>query len=366
MIKHFFCLFILILLSVGLGSLMQNDPGYVLIAFQGWQLQTTLVMFVLILVFSILALKYILSIVLLPGQIQHYLTKRYSEKQLTQINQSILHFLCENWRKVTHKTHADVGHWGHYLLAAQASQETNNDSARNRYLQLALDAAPAAFPEIILFQAKLQIEALQFEQAQASLNLIAQHRSLIWHHLQTKIDLHFENYHALVQRLQSEQKSLKNQTWYLSALAKALVKTLNADNAWAWFKSLPKELRSELEILSAFYPWLSTNAQFQIYLDRLIAHPNPSIEILYFVSNLDPKAEWIAKLEDISPQTPMLMLCLGKWYAKQKLWGKALAYLKASQSKAALVELAQLYLNLEQSANAMQAMEKALKMEQQA
>lgn len=361
MIKHFFWLFIIILLSVGLGSLMQNDPGYVLIAVHGWQLQTTLVIFTLILVFSILALKYMLGIFSLPGQIQQYLTKRYAQKQLTQINQTILHFLCTDWEQVTHKIRADLDHWGLYLLAAQASK---NDSARNKYLQLALDAAPAAFPEIILLQAKLQIEALQFEQAQASLNLIAQHRSVIWHHLQTKLDLHFKNYLALVQRLQSAQKLLKNQAWYTSALAKALVETLNTDNAWAWFKSLPKELRSQLAILSAFYPWLSNKAQFQVYLDRLIA--NPSIETLNFMSNLEPKTEWIARLENISPQTPTLMLCLGKWYAKQKLWGKALAYLKASQCKAALVELAKLYLNLGQSANAMQAMEKALKMEQQA
>jgi uncharacterized protein HemY len=378
MIKHIFALLVLSILCIGCASLVQNDPGYILIVFHDWQIQTSLVIFTLSLIFSMsliyTALRLLLSGLLFPSKLRHILQmwqqKRIEQEALLGIEA----YIHENWDLAYKKLEKHPHHpWYLHILAAQAGEELRDDAKRNLALKLAGEDTGVLATPLLIAQAKMQIKAQQFEQAQASLAQIPHEirsKLVIWDKLQAILDFHFDQPEAVLIRLESQSKRLIKESWYLpfyqTAVLRSLAQTLEPKVALRRFKALPKALQTLPKILEKFSPWIQTEKIFQKQIEDLLQAKNPSKECIQLLSTLAPNATWITSLEQkltCSDYPAEIHYCLGKWYAQQQLWGQALSQLKQSQTQAAYVEMARIYLELQQTANAMQAMQQALKIE---
>jgi HemY protein len=379
MIKHLFYLLFVILITVGLATALQHDPGYILIAFHQWQIQTTLVIFILSLTlllgafFSLLTMFW--SGLKLPKKMYQYYQNWQIHHQEEQIHQALEAFFQEDWSMVDKKLRSTQLPWYLNLLAAEAAQKQNSLQKRDTFIKLALDEGQSPQISILLFQTHLLIQSKQFEQAEAILNRIPPKiakKNPFWYKLRFILNFHFKHYAAIIESLNQNQKLLKKMPWYFEFYQKALLKLIHPSMTEAevvkLFKNSPKIIQENLSVMKKLSPWLTNQKVFNHMIEDLILEDPLSTELLQLLEELEPKESWIHQLEKqhhLDPQNLNILCCLGKLKAKQKLWGQALAYLKASKTKEAYLELAKIYLKLEQTANASEAMQAALRIETQ-
>jgi HemY protein len=184
---------------------------------------------------------------------------RYPKQQ--RLNQGLEAYFQEQWPlALKHlKTKANPHAWTIDLLAASAAQHQGDLQERDMLIYEALSEKPSAKESIILFQAKLQIEKRQFEQAQASLEQIplqSRFYSNLWQILQTHLDLHFGQYRKALERLMTYKKTLQSHHQYYDLYRQCLTHELNhALNhnqviyAFELYKSSPLQLKINADIV---------------------------------------------------------------------------------------------------------------------
>lgn len=388
MTKHLFLFFIIIFIAMTAGTWLIHDPGYILIIFHHWQIETSIVFFLIALVLTGLVLtfgfKILHTIISIPSFIHgawQYLRQLRLQKQE---HRGLQAYFAEQWPlalkqlKPTHQMHS----WTIDLLAANAAQQQGQLKERDRLISQALIQEPKAKESIILFQAKLQIEKKQYEQAQASLEQIplqSRYHSPLWLILQTTLDIHFKQFKKGLERLINYRKLLEPQSQYLDLYRICLLAEIQLALtehkvifAFELYKSAPLILQLHPELLKLLMPHLDTHPKLlkSVY-KYLKKHLKFSIsnELLFAISDFPNPNLWLDLLESFSPkvsQQAAYYYALGKLHARQKIWGVALSELQQSialeESIPAYTELAQIYLELQQTSHALQAMQKALEL----
>ena len=170
-------LFLLLLTSVWVGVYLKHDPGYVLIAFHHWTIETTLCITLigLILIFFILHTFLLLLhwTIHIPLGFHNWLTKRRIQKAQATTRRGLIEFSEGHWleaRKHLIKALPDTETpLLNYLTAARAAQETGDNKLRDDYLREAQQSMPEAKIAVELTQAQLQLANHQWEQALATL-----------------------------------------------------------------------------------------------------------------------------------------------------------------------------------------------------
>lgn len=168
---------LLVLVAAFMGIALHKDPGYLLITFQQWSLETSLAIAVLglLIIGYILHLlfKVITKIVTLPHSVSHWMEKRRAAKAQAKTRQGLIEFSEGYWKDA--KNHlikalpdADTPLLN-YLTAARAAQELGENKLRDDYLRQAQQSVPEAKIAVELTQAQLQLANKQFEQALATL-----------------------------------------------------------------------------------------------------------------------------------------------------------------------------------------------------
>ena len=384
--KQLFLIFLVMLGSVSISHYVLKDPGYVLIQFQSWRVESSFITMILTMTIMLLALFLVCHILTrtlkLPLALAHIIKQWQKRRQKKRLKQGIDAFFKGQWtlalKKLKHQP--KVSSWPLDLISAQAAQNQGLIKERDQFLQMAALEAPKERETILMFQAQLQLAKAQFEQAQATLTHIRHHAESLspqWYFMQAELELHFENYQAALDILINTPKLQKEMITY-HALFKRSLQGLAANKALpdanALIQLLKKQnppIQDDFDILLILAPTMKDEKSSRKWLIKKIeaglAQTSINPKLLAFIAQMTFDAKSYLKYETLLLQQPSsheLFLTLAKMKSKQSLWGAALNYLnqaiKIHPSKEAYTLTAEIYLSLNQNSNALDAMQQAL------
>ncbi|KTD23063.1 heme biosynthesis HemY N-terminal domain-containing protein [Legionella londiniensis] len=346
-------IFVLLMASILLGVQLQKDPGYVLIAFDRWTLETTLwvALFALLITFLLLHFlwHFLRWFMRLPSAWQQWREKSRVQKAQAKTRQGLIEFSEGYWQRA--KKHlikalpnADTPLLN-YLTAARAAQEMGDSQLRDEYLSKAQRSMPEATVAVELTQAQLQLANQQWEQALATLKHL---QTLAPHHpyvLKLLMNLYqqvrdWPQLIALLPDLKNHQvvtgdayKRLE-QYAYLKALCDR-VQQKEEEAVKTLFARLPKYLKEDPEILAVYNRFLLENHDFEeaeSLLRRSLGKQfNEELIALYGqIPEGKGKLSFAESLLKVEPHNAALYLCLGRLSRHQNLWGKARTYFEKS------------------------------------
>ncbi|MBA2655252.1 MAG: tetratricopeptide repeat protein [Gammaproteobacteria bacterium] len=134
--------FLLILGAVWLGSTIYAHPGYIIVLYKQWAIETSTWFLVLtfLLVFFLLhlLLNLLRNTVHLPSRIEHWWHKYQDRKGIKRLNKGYVELLRGKWTKAETYLLKSTKNKGlsfvSYALAAQAADEQHSAEKRDRYL----------------------------------------------------------------------------------------------------------------------------------------------------------------------------------------------------------------------------------------
>ncbi len=386
MILRSMVVFIIFLAAVWLGLQLQHDPGYVLIAFHQWTIESTLWVAIPLLLVLLAVLYSLLAttrwIMHLPMAWRIWRKKQRIHKAQETTRRGLIEFSEGYWLKAKNHLIAALPHAEspllNYLTAARAAQELGDNKLRDAYLQEAQQSVPEATIAVELTQAKLQLASQQWQQALVTLNhlrdAIPHHPyvlKLLMHLYQTVNDwpqlialLPEVKRHAICSAQEFDQ--LQQQTYW-----HALQNVILQQNPLAvsnFIKNLPKPLKKDPTLMATYCRYLMANNQDkeaeQVLRSNLHQRLDPELIELYGRIPSQAQLKFTESLLKLYPNSAVLCLCLGRICTNHNLWGKAKTYfeesIKHQPTPAAYAELGQLLEQLEDRSGACKAYRKGL------
>lgn len=385
--RQLFFIFLVMLGSVSFSHYLLKDPGYILIQFLSWRVESSFIVMVLaisiIFLALFLSLKIISSILKAPFFLTHVFQAWCKKRQEKRFKQGINAFFKGEWKlaleKLKHKPKRSS--WPLDLISAQAAQNQGLIKERDQFLQTAALEAPKERQTILMFQAQLQIAKGQFEQAQATLTHIRHHAKSLspqWYFLQTEIELHFQNYQQALDMLVTNPMLKRELTSY-NHLFKQSILGLGKINALPdsktflqLLKNQNQNLQDDQEILSNLASMIKDDQNARKWLLKKLntgLKQKPlNLQLLPLLSQMELDTKSFQKYEALLSEqapSPEIYVTLATMKIKQSLWGSALNDLnhaiKINPSKKAYLLMAEIYLSINQNSNALEAMQHALK-----
>lgn len=354
--RLFFLTLIALLLGVGVVAVIETDPGYVLVAYGNYTVETSLwVGLVLLLVFTLLIYLVVrLFRRLLAGQnsLSSWLGSRRSRAASRLTTRGLISFIEGNWtrarRQLLRGARSSEAPLINYLMAARASYRLNEPDKMREYLGAAEEAEADAGIAVELTQAEVKLHAGQYEQALAT--LVRARRNAGRHPY--VLDLLHRAYHGLKDweqlaellpelrkyKVLGEPELAELEREVYSRMLDSQAGTGDeggASLAETW-KKIPGHLKQDPQVLREYVTLLVTGghqvAAEKVILRALKQNWDPILVRQYgFVAGDAPRQLTNAeKWLQLHPEDPQLLLCLGRLCTRDKLWGKARDYFESS------------------------------------
>ncbi len=345
---------LLLIFSFGLGWAIQQDPGYVLVTYHNWSIETSLWFAVAaILVLSLAgywSYKLIKHSIILPTHITRWSLKRKQTVADLESDYGFCELLEARWDKAERKLVKSIKHvanpFTNYLGAAYLAQQQKNYTARDEYLRQAQSSLPGSELAVELLKARLQIEAdqsiLALHGLQNLIQLNPKHPAVL--NLLHKLYLQTGEWPALVNLLpaigkysalnENELKDL-SLTVYSGLLKQVMAKQDACLVEQAWL-AVPNAWKANPELLGLYVTFYSqdiSEAVLKLLEDNLKKNWNENLVRLYGLVKTKNPAKQLKLAESWLKQHPRdseLLSCLGRLSARDQLWGKAQEYFSAS------------------------------------
>ena len=349
---------VLVLIIIGLGAvlLVRDDPGFVLVKYRSYSVETSLAFGIVALILSVslvhLVVRLLRGLWRLPYSMQRYSQTRRFDTSRKLLNQGLID-LAEgrfdqaevNLIKMVEFSESPLLH---YLAAARAAQLQGKHDARDSYLKAAHEARPEAEIAIGVTQAELQLEHQQNEQSLATLNhlrdIAPRHDYILM--LLARVYTELEDWSSLVDLLpeihkkklfkESKLKEMEHKG-YKGYLHEAAAKSDRQALEKAW-SIIPKSLQADPELIIDYVGLLSRQDFSAQHAEQLVVNAlnrqwdDRLAEIygLFSASNVNEQLKQAEKWLADYDQNEHLLLALGRICIRAKLWGKAQGYLEAS------------------------------------
>ncbi|MCP4876881.1 MAG: tetratricopeptide repeat protein [Gammaproteobacteria bacterium] len=371
MVRLFVRLLILVIIALGAVLLVRDDPGFVLLRYRDYSVETSLAFALVALIVLVIAVYYAVRFLRglwrLPGAMQRQSQNRRFSKSRRQLNQGLIDLAEGRFEQAENHLMRLVDFSEsplvHYLAAARAAQLQGKHDARDSYLKAAHEANPGAELAIGVTQAELQLAHQQTEQALATLTHL---HSVAPRHdyvtmLLARAYLELEDWQALVKILPDvrRKKLLKESrlremeiAGYCGVLKRATSDQQSFDKTWS---KVPKVLRSDAMMMRFYIDtmarqrWHNSNAE-QLLLKSLDNKWDDGLIEAYGRFEARDANAQLARVEkwiDDFGHNESLLLALGRISMRARLWGKAQGYLEASigakATPAACLALAELF-----------------------
>lgn len=361
--KLLFGALIVLLAAASVAVLVFHDPGYVLIAYRHWTAETTLSMFMVLLLLAFVTfyflIRFIVGLRRLPRRLQLRRQQRRAIKARLSLTRGLIALAEGRWGEAEKAVlrHAEYSETPllNYLAAARAAQQQGAHERRDQYLHQAHAGMSAADVAVGLTQAELQIAHRQLEQALATLThlrtLAPRHAYVLrllmklyrklndWEHLRDLLP-------ELRKRKAVEPDELDRvaRQVYTELLAKAARESGAAALQEVW-RSMPRVYKDDLILIQEYVRRLISAgaAEEAEALTRNTLKKTWSDELAYGYGLIEA-ADPVKQLADAEAwlrtqgKNPVLLLTLGRLSKHCRLWGKARTYLEASLGAGARAE----------------------------
>lgn len=344
----------LLLIAAYLGIWLHQDPGYVLIMFRHWTIESSVWVAATLILIAIFLLQTLLSlfkkIVHIPYYCHQWLVDRRLKRAQAKTKRGLIEFSEGQWQTAKKHLIAAAPNATHplvnYLTAAKAAEKLGDHQSRDHYLHLAQTAVPDATIAIELTQAQLQIDNQEWKEADETLQALQvitpDHPYVI--QLCLKLYENTQNWPALIALLPKLKLSktlsetdiyhIKKQA-YLAILEANLSQThLHFDLNHA-IQNLPKDLKEDPELMLQYGHYLLNQQQDQqaekIIRDCLkIKQTNELINLYGQINNEYARIPFIQSLVEKKPESAALHACLGQLFLAKQVWGSAKTHLEKS------------------------------------
>lgn len=344
-----FLITLVIAVSAGLWAI--EDPGYILISFDKWAVETTLALACIAVVISFAAfyysIRFIAGLRRVPGGVRHWSQERHERKAERVMTKGMIELAEGQWTAAERHVakYAADGHTPllNYLAAARAAQAQGAESRRDNYLKLAHENNPDADIAIGLTQAELQLEQQQKEQALATLRHLQQLAPKHPQVLKSLANLYqeLEDWNQLLELLPSLRKHKVFSTRQLDDLAcrayLALIAVAQGSELRDIWSRISKPLRENEQILVTYVERLIVIGDSDL-AEPLVRHAlqhgiNEELVKLYGEIEGANPAQQLATAEALLSRyegNAVALLTAGRLSLRNKLWGKAQSYLETS------------------------------------
>jgi HemY protein len=356
--KLFALVLIALLVGVGIVAVIETDPGYVLVAYGNYTVETSLwVGLVLLAVFTLLIYTVVRMLRrLLGGQnsLSSWLGGRRSRAASRLTTRGLISFIEGNWsrarRQLLRGARNSEAPLINYLMAARASYRLNEPDKMREYLGAAEDAESEAGIAVELTQAEVKLHAGQFEQALAT--LVRARRNAGRHPY--VLDLLHRAYYGLrdwpelivllpelkkYKVLPAEELVELEREVYTGQLSASVSGSEEADGEQlrqVWQK-MPVNLKQDPVVLHRYVAMLVDSGQGvaaeKAILKGLKSNWDSGLVRQYGLISSEQPAKQLAQAEAWLPahtDDAQLLLALGRLCARDKLWGKARDYFESS------------------------------------
>ncbi|MEN8761904.1 MAG: heme biosynthesis HemY N-terminal domain-containing protein, partial [Thiogranum sp.] len=159
--------------SVTVALVALPDPGYVLIGFGTYSVETSLLVFLIVLGVAYVALRILAGLWHVPAKVNSWEHRRHDRRLHSLFDEAIVE-LAEGRveraeRRLARLLKSPQAPVQAYLSAARAASQLGLDDRRDQYLKLARQRHPAAQKAVAITQAELQLSESQLDQAQTTL-----------------------------------------------------------------------------------------------------------------------------------------------------------------------------------------------------
>jgi HemY protein len=345
-----------LLLGVGVVALIETDPGYILMAYGDYTLETSLWVGLLLLGLFTLLVYLVVRLLrrLLAGQ--HSLAGWFSDRKSRQsarlTNRGLINFIEGNWNKARRQllrgaTHSDAPLLN-YLVAARASHRVGELDKVREYLGAAEATDSQAGIAVELTQAEMRLEAGQYEQALAT--LVRARRNAGRHpyvlDLLCKAYRGLGDWQALSDLLpelrkykvmpEDELAGLESEVQVRLLQASAAAEDPGASLQRHW-QSLPANFKRDPGLLHTYVELLvdagAAAAAEKVILRALKQQWDATLVDLYGRVEGDDPGKQLANAEawlSEHPEDPDLLRCLGRLATREQLWSHARDYFERS------------------------------------
>jgi len=340
--------------SVAVALVALPDPGYVLIGYGKYSVETTLLAFVVLLLLAYLGLRLLGGLWRVPVRVQRWDRRRHS-RRLQLAFDDATRALAEGQfqraeRRLARVLRSRQAPLQAYFSAALAASRQGDRQRRARYMRLALERQPGAETGILFQQAELELAEGELEQAQTTLTRL---RTLAPHNVRTlrlllQLYMQQQDWQQLRELLPDLRRSevLDSERWQQLAVqvyreqVQGFASATEVDALNAGWQQLPPPVQQDQGLQALYVEQLvrlGGHAQAGRLLRRQL-NESWNERLVYLYGDLQEEdaagqqkqaERWLQK----HPHDAVLLLVLAKISLRNQLWGKARSYLEASISQ---------------------------------
>jgi HemY protein len=353
--KWLFTTLIALLCVLAVALFAYHDPGYVMVQYRGWIVESSLSLVLLMLLAGVVLL-YLLSwlagnLLRLPRRLRDWRRRHAARRAQSALVRGFLDLYTGRYQRAEQRLSKYAGYGDttavlNYLGAARAAQAQGADERRDRYLELAHERTAGGEPAVALTRAELLLGRGQYGAALVDLTrLQAEHpKNTVMLTLLLRLYRETRDWERLLELLPALRKQhavdsalaerLEIQAYrYLLASGggKGAEQALNG----IW-QRVPKALAYRAELVHAYVERLiecGAPDQAEAVLYRSVTR-QMSQELIYLYGLVDGSQpdrqlrraeEWLGGHET----DPVLLLTVGRLCRRNALWGKARQYLES-------------------------------------
>lgn len=345
----------------------QNDPGYVLIGFGHWSLETSLTVFAVAQVIGFFVLYNFFRLMGVLIRMPNQFAKRRRNIRFNRSQEALVAGLFDaadgNWERAEKVLIKHAAHSGapllHYLTAARAAQSRGALDKRDEYLQKASEQSSDTNMTVGLTQAELHLSEKQFEQALETLGKL---HSINPGHARVLKMMHqayqhlgdWEGLSKILPSLQqhkvlmeTEVKLLETETF--SRLLKQTIAQGDRQTIQTCWEGIPDHIKTLPGIANIYFAaMIAAGAGSSVesaMLKQLGRHWDDTLLVLVSNIEAEDKAKQLQSVEQwlaVYPSNAVLLRVLGKLALKAEQMEKAEQYLLKSLNTEASVATYQL------------------------
>lgn len=324
-----------------------EDPGYVAINFRGYLVEMSVPVLLGVFVALVFAVWAIRKLVIAPRLIGEaagrYRAGRAGQKLMRGMIEVAEGNFARGEKLLARSASTSDAPLFNYLQAARAAHLQGSDQRRDEWLRLAYEHTPAAANAVLLTQAELQLDRGQHEQALATLRRIEEDSRDHSYALALLGRLYFrlgdwDHLAEILPRLKKHGRVTQDtiNAWSVRVHREMLGRAADGDAVADAWKQVPRNLRSDLEILDAYFSALIRIGQHEKAEKEIVAAlksewRGPLVRLFGLVEGPNASKQlkraelWLSDHGD----DPDLLLTAARLCLRNELWGKARSYLES-------------------------------------